>query len=437
MASVIVAGGGLAGMAATAALASAGYEVDLFESRPFLGGRATSYPIPIRRRRRRDYRQLPAHFASMLRQFTRFLLSARCSGSDRISQRILFHRTRRTDIGFSSRRASETSSISLESFRSDAVFVRGRENCADQGLLALQQEYKQRTDLQRHHDGAVAAGEEAAAARHRPFLAADSGQRDQRGTRPHGRCPRFSGFLARISCDQHAYEMGVPITPDVWAIYISCRFVAAISESFGCILRTAVENNYPRGRLSERTELLQRIIYIRSVLSNEPKSLDASAPDFEHSPITGIHIWFDQPVTDLPHATLLDRTLQWMFNKESGDYLQLVVSASRSLVRMDRNEILADSRFASLREFFPKAATARVERFHVVKEVQSDFFRDARDCRGLDPHRAIQTCFRAGDWADSGWPATMEGAVRSGYIAAEAVTRQPDLRVRFVTTRLA
>ena len=46
MPSVIVAGGGLAGMAATAALASAGYHVDLFESRPFLGGRATSYTSP-------------------------------------------------------------------------------------------------------------------------------------------------------------------------------------------------------------------------------------------------------------------------------------------------------------------------------------------------------------------------------------------------------
>ena len=50
---------------------------------------------------------------------------------------------------------------------------------------------------------------------------------------------------------------------------------------------------------------------------------------FEHSPITGIHLWFDRPVTDLPHATLLDRTIQWMFNKDGGRYLQLVVSASR------------------------------------------------------------------------------------------------------------
>ena len=69
--------------------------------------------------------------------------------------------------------------------------------------------------------------------------------------------------------------------------------------------------------------------------------IDAVAPSLaidaswvEHSPITGIHLWFDRPVTELPHATLLDRTVQWMFNKNQGRYLQLVVSASRSLASM-------------------------------------------------------------------------------------------------------
>ena len=60
--------------------------------------------------------------------------------------------------------------------------------------------------------------------------------------------------------------------------------------------------------------------------------LPVDVTGFEHSPITGIHLWFDRPVTDLPHATLLDRTIQWMFNKNEGRYVQLVVSASRSLV---------------------------------------------------------------------------------------------------------
>ena len=58
------------------------------------------------------------------------------------------------------------------------------------------------------------------------------------------------------------------------------------------------------------------------------------APKLEHSPITGVHLWFDREITTLPHATLLDRTIQWMFNKSEGRYVQLVVSASRELIAM-------------------------------------------------------------------------------------------------------
>jgi len=71
---------------------------------------------------------------------------------------------------------------------------------------------------------------------------------------------------------------------------------------------------------------------------------------FEHSPITGIHLWFDREVSDLEHAILLDATIQWMFHKsrlqpekrrgEPGSYLELVVSASKSLVGMQRQEIV-------------------------------------------------------------------------------------------------
>ena len=125
-------------------------------------------------------------------------------------------------------------------------------------------------------------------------------------------------------------------------------------------------------------------------------------------------------MTDLPHATLLDRTLQWMFNKDGGRYLQLVISASRSLVRMDRNEVLQVA-LRELSEFFPAVQNAKVERFHVVKELRATY----SALPGLQRpsiHTEWPTIFRAGDWADSGWPSTMEGAVRSGYLAAEAIT---------------
>jgi uncharacterized protein with NAD-binding domain and iron-sulfur cluster len=124
-----------------------------------------------------------------------------------------------------------------------------------------------------------------------------------------------------------------------------------------------------------------------------------------------------------------------MFNKDRGRYLQLVVSASRSLVRMERQDILALS-LKELAEFFPIVASAKVERYHVVKELHATY--SARP--GLK-RPAIETSaanvFRAGDWADSGWPSTMEGAVRSGYLAAEAVTRAAGAPQRFLLPDIA
>jgi zeta-carotene desaturase len=141
----------------------------------------------------------------------------------------------------------------------------------------------------------------------------------------------------------------------------------------------------------------------------------------QHSPITGVHLWFDREVTTLPHATLLDRTMQWMFNKDRGRYLQLVVSASRDLTALSRKEII-DIAVGDLRLFLPRVHDANLVKAHVVKE-QRATFSAAPGTEGLRPgtESSIGNLFMAGDWTRSGWPATMEGAVRSGYLAAEAV----------------
>jgi zeta-carotene desaturase len=91
-----------------------------------------------------------------------------------------------------------------------------------------------------------------------------------------------------------------------------------------------------------------------------------------------------------------------------------------------------------LGEFFPQAREARLEKAHVVKEVRATF--SARP--GLEHLRpAARTrhanLFLAGDWTRSGWPATMEGAVRSGYLAAEAVTEAAGTPQRFVFPDIA
>src|SRR5207302_1782656 len=119
---------------------------------------------------------------------------------------------------------------------------------------------------------------------------------------------------------------------------------------------------------------------------------------FTHSPITGIHLWFDKPITELPHATLLDRTIQWMFNKYEGRHIQLVVSASRSMVGMKREAVI-DLALRELKEFFPLAAEARLERAHVVKEVRATFSAapNLEDRRPFSD-TAISNLFLAGDW---------------------------------------
>ncbi len=102
--------------------------------------------------------------------------------------------------------------------------------------------------------------------------------------------------------------------------------------------------------------------------------------------------------------------------------MQLVVSASRSLVEMSRADVIALA-VRELGEFFPKAREAKLEKAHVVKEVRATF--SARPgveaLRPASPTR-FPNFFLAGDWTRSGWPATMEGAVRSGYLAAEAIS---------------
>ena len=159
--------------------------------------------------------------------------------------------------------------------------------------------------------------------------------------------------------------------------------------------------------------------------------LDLRLARFEHSPITGVHLWFDRPVTELPHAVLLDRTMQWLFRK-SETYVQCVVSASRSLLKLSRQEIV-EIACRELREFFPATHEAKLTRSHVVKEVRATYS-IAPGLEAVRPSCATRypNVFLAGDWTDTGWPATMEGAVISGYRAAEAAARAEGVEGRFV-----
>jgi uncharacterized protein with NAD-binding domain and iron-sulfur cluster len=188
-----------------------------------------------------------------------------------------------------------------------------------------------------------------------------------------------------------------------------------------------------------------------------PESVKQSDPGLANldkikdSPITGVHFWFDRQVMTEPFLTLLDTTTQWVFNKTalysdsrgvgkspaSGQYLQLVISASYDLLPKPRQEII-DLCLRELCNALPAARNAELVKATVIKEAEATFSPQP----GVDQWRpqqqtSIRGLFLAGDWTATGWPATMEGAVRSGYLAAEAVLHAAGTPRKFLQPDLA
>ena len=147
----------------------------------------------------------------------------------------------------------------------------------------------------------------------------------------------------------------------------------------------------------------------------------------EDVPILGAHLWFDRPVMPLPMAALIEGPLQWLFRKDAdGRALHGVISAARDWVGRPKEQCL-ELFERQVRSLLPAARGAKLERGVVVVEKRATF----SPLPGVDRHRPAQSppeggltnLFLAGDYTRTGWPATMEGAVRSGYLAAEAVLR--------------
>jgi zeta-carotene desaturase len=428
MAEVIVIGGGLAGLAAAAALGGGRHSVKVLESRPFLGGRATSYEVG--NGEEAEFIDNCQHI--LLRCCVNLLDFYRRLG---VEQDIAFSREF-TFIEPGGRRSVLRSGMFpppahfVESFLKLRFLNFSEKLAVARAMQAIPREsdpVKGRTDLdhismldwlkeKRQPEGAIERY-------WRQVLVSAINEELDRMAAAHGLQVFRLGFLAR----KNAYEMGVPAVPlgrlygsDAWKHIgnVDLRLRSPVSRIVignGSVCGVIAGDQEVRGDFYVCALPFERVNVVAPELS-----IDVSA--FEHSPITGIHLWFDRPVTDLPHATLLDRTIQWMFNKHEGRYVQLVVSASRSLTEMPRANVIALA-LRELAEFFPAARDAKLEKAHVVKEIRATF--SARP--GLEAHRPgngthIPNLFLAGDWTKSGWPATMEGAVRSGYLAAQAVT---------------
>jgi squalene-associated FAD-dependent desaturase len=172
------------------------------------------------------------------------------------------------------------------------------------------------------------------------------------------------------------------------------------------------------------------------------------------TPITGIHLWFDRPVCPFDHVVTPGRYIQWVFNhtaiqgranpdgRASGEpdptargaheYLQIVISASYDLLALDKLAI-KDAVVSELGEIWPAARTATLLRWKVVTEHGATFsVRPGVEALRPPQCTPIDGLYLAGDWTDTGWPATMEGAVRSGYLAAQGILATLDQPTRLI-----
>jgi squalene-associated FAD-dependent desaturase len=453
--SVIVIGGGLAGLSAGVALAEAGWRVRLFEQRPFLGGRATSYVLPDGEHVD-NCQHVTLGCCTNLEDFYRRVGSA---GKIKFFDRLLFQdpqgRTGAMQAGFLPAPFHMTGSfatfapLTLADKRSiaramlDILRTKGHTADLDEPNGISMLEWLQR---RKQTPGAIERFWRVV------LVSALDDELDRTDAR-YGVDVFWKAFLS----NRRGYRMGVPSVP-LAELYDGCK--AEIEKRGGEVSLRAplraihlkqngVENvEFDRGR----TETADAYVFalphdaLAELLPLDAREIEpalAHLGNIHVSPITGVHFWFDRQVMSEPFVTLLETTTQWIFNKTSlygstngsstgkGQYLQLVISASYGLLQKSRQEII-DLCLKEVREALPAAREATLVKATVIKEAAATFSPQP----GVDRWRPIQQTkikgmFLAGDWTRTGWPATMEGAVRSGYLAAEAV-----LRVAGVTKKL-
>jgi squalene-associated FAD-dependent desaturase len=441
---VAIAGGGLAGLAAACALSDAGFRVTLFEKRPFLGGRASSYEHPGTGEVVDNCQHVLFRLCTNLVEFYERIGVA--------SQIRWFDQMNFIEPGG---RVSVMKSSFLPAPMHTAPSFLGFSFLSAADKLAITRALAPITLTEQHDDGRSfqqwldqhRQTKTAVARFWRPILvSALSEELDRISISAAAQVVRES-----VKSPQ-ARQMGVPMIPltDLYnaagdyvrtrggEIHFRCSLENFVGEKTGVRVRVAdSEQNFDYVIAALPFDALGRVLPD----ATESAALREKISHFENSPITGIHFWFDRQISDLDHAVLLDRTIQWMFHKSrlqpmrmrenttpqaqtgSGSYIELVVSSSKTLIEKSRAEIV-ELALGEVREFFPAARQANLVKSTVIREVNATY----SPRPGIDAHRPSAATpwprvFLAGDWTATGWPATMEGAVRSGYLAAETVTQ--------------
>lgn len=439
--SVTVVGGGVAGLAAACALSDSGYQVRLLERRPYVGGRASSYEHPGTGEVIDNCQHILLGCCTNLIDFYRRLGV----------QRDIFWSGTVTFLEPGGRRSTLASSMMPAPLHTAWSFLGAKcFSVADKWAIA------------RGIRGFLRAAPEDSAESFAEWLARY--RQPERAVRrfwnpvlasalneePEHISVRYAAkvFREAFLFSAEGGRMGIPRIP-LSELY--SRAVEYVEARGGRVhLRTSAEGfQRADGQWTVRsgTECFASDSIVLAVpfeaLANllpvlpsndEAEALRGNLAEFRHSPITSVHLWFDREITELTHAALLDTTIQWLYNKSriqehsekdatKGSHIELVVSASKSLVPIQRQEIL-DLALRELGLFFPAVKDAKLLKAVVTKEVRATYsIRPLLDRIRPSAKSPWPGVYLAGDWTATGWPSTMESGVRSGYLAAEAIAR--------------
>jgi squalene-associated FAD-dependent desaturase len=437
MADVLILGGGLAGLAAASKLADAGIPTKILESKNRLGGRASSFTDA------RTGQVIDAcQHVSMgcCTEFTEFMNRIGIQDQLRREKTLYFMTPDRKVTRFAGsflpapfHLGSSFARLHYLSWSEKLRLVRGllslmRTNPDEDGpLLPWLIEHGQTENLLKRFWSVV-------------LISALNESLDHVG-RKYARKVFLDGFIK----GRHSYEVYLPKGPlaelygQAMQSWLSERGTSIQFDS--SVYRFEMEEDrikqvHLRDGRSESAKWIISALPHSRLLDLLPESRIQAEPvfsrlkEFEVSPITSVHLWYDRPVLDLPHVVLIDCLGHWVFKRQEAEpipgeyYIQVVVSASTDLKKLGQDEILKQIA-EEISQLFPKAMQAKLLRSRVITEHSATF----RPVPGIDHLRPetispIPGLLLAGDWTATGWPATMEGAVRSGHRAAEVILKQ-------------
>jgi zeta-carotene desaturase len=444
---VVVVGAGLAGLAAASALSAAGGKVLILERKPFVGGRAYSYEHPALHEEIDCQHVLLGCCTNLVHLCEQAAVADRIRWYDELTflePGLDGRPSRRTNLRADSLPAPLHTSFDFlrapmlgladkaAIARGLMEFLRGYPSDDSESFATWLKRTGQTPRAIKHLwepviVGALNDGFENCSTKyagqvfHESFLKSAKGGRLGIPTLP---LSQFYGYVAEQAVRQGAElrlsqsVTGLSREGDIWSI--------ATSE--GCFT-------------ADNVILATPFQQAASLLPNDDASvaMKGQLANFRNAPITTVHLWFEREVTEMDHAALLDTGIQWIFHKSrirrtpaaQGSYCELTISASFAELHQTREEILGNA-LHELAMFFPKVREVKLVKSGILKEARATF----SVTPGLDAARPAQKTawpglFLAGDWTQSGWPSTMEGAVRSGYLAASAVAGtsflQPDL----------